>query len=167
MKSLRCVKKKSIRLFLSKQNPKENPNNQKQQGNRMNQAIETFIAKVKFNQDGLVAAIAQEKKTGEVLMLAWQNEESLRLTLEKMEMVYFSRSRQKLWHKGESSGHTQIVHEISLDCDGDAILAKVTQNDGIACHTGRKSCFYQSFSATEGIKENAPVLKDPKRIYSQ
>ncbi len=131
----------------------------------MNQAIETFIAQVKFNNDGLVTAIAQEQTTGEVLMLAWQNEQSLRLTLEKMEMVYYSRSRQKLWHKGETSGHTQKVHEISLDCDGDAILAKVTQNDGIACHTGRKSCFYRSFSNEQGIKENAPVIKSPDSIY--
>ncbi len=131
----------------------------------MNQAIETFIAQVKFNKDGLVTAIAQEQTTGEVLMLAWQNEQSLRLTLDKMEMVYYSRSRQKLWHKGETSGHTQKVHEISLDCDGDAILAKVTQNDGIACHTGRKSCFYRSFSSEQGIKENAPVIKNPDSIY--
>lgn len=128
-------------------------------------AIEQFISEVKFNADGLVTAIAQDADTGEVLMLAWQNETSLRLTLEKMEMVYFSRSRQKLWHKGETSGHTQRVKNIAVDCDGDAVLANVEQLGGIACHTGRKSCFHREFSPTDGIFDNAPVLKDPKDIY--
>lgn len=128
-------------------------------------AIEQFIAAVKFNADGLVSTVAQDADSGEILMLAWQNAESLRLTLEKQEMVYFSRSRQKLWHKGETSGHTQKLHSIAMDCDGDAIVAKVTQIGGIACHTGRKSCFYREFSNTDGIVDNAPVLKDPKQIY--
>lgn len=127
--------------------------------------IDDFIAAVKFNADGLVTTIAQDVESGDVLMLAWQNAESLRQTLEKGEMVYFSRSRQQLWHKGETSGHTQTVHSIAMDCDGDAILAKVTQHGGIACHTGRKSCFYREFSPDNGIVINAPVLKDPKTIY--
>lgn len=129
-------------------------------------AIEQFISAVNFNADGLVTAIAQDADSGEVLMLAWQSAESLRLSLEKQEMVYFSRSRQRLWHKGESSGHTQKIHRITVDCDGDAILATVTQVGGIACHTGRKSCFYRQFSDTDGIIENAPVIKDPTLIYS-
>ncbi len=132
-------------------------------------AIDSFIAAVKFNADGLVATIAQEINSGEVLMLAWQNAAALRLTLQKREMVYFSRSRQKLWHKGESSGHIQQLHSIAMDCDGDALLAKVTQVGGIACHTGRKSCFYREFSdndaTSDGIVSNAPVLKDPQQIY--
>ncbi len=133
--------------------------------NTATQAISDFIAQVKFNDKGLVTTIAQDAETGEVLMLAWQNAESLRLTLEKGEMVYFSRSRQALWHKGETSGHTQTVHQLAIDCDGDAVLAKVTQRGGIACHTGRKSCFYREFSSVHGMVENAPVLKNPKEIY--
>lgn len=128
-------------------------------------AIEQFVAEVNFNADGLVTTIAQDAETGEVLMLAWQNADSLRLTLETMEMVYFSRSRQKLWHKGESSGHTQKVESIAIDCDGDAVLATVTQVGGVACHTGRKSCFYRAFSPQAGVVNNAPVIKDPKDIY--
>lgn len=127
--------------------------------------IDAFINQVNFNADGLVSTVAQDKDSGEVLMLAWQNADSLRLTLEKMEMVYFSRSRNKLWHKGETSGHTQTLHRLSLDCDGDAILAEVTQHGGIACHTGRKSCFYRDFSDDHVVIENAPVLKDPTLIY--
>lgn len=131
----------------------------------MNDTIEQFIEQVNFNADGLVSTVAQDKESGEILMLAWQNAESLRLTLEKMEMVYFSRSRQQLWHKGETSGHTQLVHCLTMDCDGDAIVAEVTQLGGIACHTGRKSCFYRQFSETAGLVNSAPVLKDPKKIY--
>lgn len=129
-------------------------------------AIEEFISAVKFNADGLITAIAQDAESGKVLMLAWQNADSLRLTLETGEMVYFSRSRQQLWHKGETSGHTQTVHNITMDCDGDAILATVTQHGGIACHTGRQSCFYREFSTEQGIIDNAPVIKDPKAIYT-
>lgn len=129
------------------------------------QSIDDFINAVNFNADGLVTTIAQDAETGKVLMLAWQNADSLRLTLEKGEMVYYSRSRQQLWHKGETSGHTQTVHNIVIDCDGDAVLASVTQHGGIACHTGRNSCFYRQFSPVEGIVNNAPVLKDPSEIY--
>lgn len=128
-------------------------------------AIEEFISAVKFNDDGLVSTVAQDAQSGEILMLAWQNADSLRLSLTRMEMVYFSRSRQRLWHKGESSGHTQKIHSIAMDCDGDAIVAKVTQIGGIACHTGRKSCFYREFSDSQGIINNAEVIKDPQHIY--
>ncbi len=128
--------------------------------------IEQFIAEVKFNADGLVSTVAQDVESGEVLMLAWQNADSLRQSLTRMEMVYFSRSRQCLWHKGESSGHIQKIHSIAMDCDGDAIVAKVTQIGGIACHTGRKSCFYRQYSDTDGIINNADIIKDPKHIYN-
>ncbi|MGY0399981.1 MAG: phosphoribosyl-AMP cyclohydrolase [Ostreibacterium sp.] len=130
-------------------------------------AIDTFIKQVNFNAEGLVASIAQEVNTNKVLMLAWQNAESLRLSLEKMEMVYFSRSRQQLWHKGEVSGHTQKIHTIAIDCDGDAVLAKITQIGGIACHTGRKSCFYQTFSSKLGIINNTDIIKHPTDIYGK
>ena len=102
--------------------------------------------KVKYNADGLVPAIAQCAETGEVLMLAWMNAESLRLTLEEKRGVYFSRSRQKLWRKGESSGHIQELVSAHIDCDGDTILLKVRQT-GAACHTGARSCFFQDFDA--------------------
>ena len=102
--------------------------------------------KIKYNADGLVPAIAQCAETGEVLMLAWMNEESLRLTLEEKRGVYFSRSRQKLWRKGESSGHIQELVSAHIDCDGDTILLKVRQT-GAACHTGARSCFFQDFDA--------------------
>lgn len=127
--------------------------------------IDQFIEQVQFNAHGLVAAIAQDADSGEVLMMAWQNRQSLRMSLEKGEMVYFSRSRNRLWHKGESSGHTQKIHHIAVDCDGDAIVAKVTQVGGIACHTGRKSCFYRQYSADKGIVNNAEVIKSPQQIY--
>lgn len=128
-------------------------------------AIDKFINAVNFNADGLVAAIAQDAESKTVLMMAWMNAESLRETLMKKHMVYYSRSRQKLWRKGESSGHTQKVIDIALDCDGDTILANVEQIGGIACHTGRQSCFYQSFCESDGIVENSPVLVNPEEIY--
>ncbi len=111
----------------------------------MSSAIDDFIKLAKFDNKGLIAAIAQDYLTDEVLMLAWMNKESLRISLEEMKMVYFSRSRQKLWVKGETSGHTQKIKKISIDCDGDAIVARVEQAGGIACHTGRRSCFYTTF----------------------
>jgi phosphoribosyl-AMP cyclohydrolase len=122
------------------------------------------LDQVKWNSDGLVAAIAQDHQTQEVLMMAWMNAESLKLTAELGHAVYWSRSRQKLWHKGESSGHQQVIHEIRLDCDADAIVLKVEQMGGIACHTGRKSCFYRTLKP-EGWMDNSPVLKDPSDIY--
>lgn len=103
----------------------------------------------RFNADGLVAAIAQDAETGEVLMLAWMNDEALRRTIETGRATYFSRSRRRLWIKGESSGHTQEVREIRVDCDQDAVLLSVVQA-GAACHTGRRSCFYRRFDAGTG-----------------
>jgi phosphoribosyl-AMP cyclohydrolase len=105
--------------------------------------IPDWLDDVTWNDDGLVPAIAQEASSGDVLMFAWMNREALALTLERGEAVYWSRSRQQLWHKGDTSGHFQKVHDIRLDCDGDVILLKVEQVGGIACHTGRHSCFYR------------------------
>ncbi len=125
----------------------------------------SFLEQVKWTQDGLVAAIAQDAKSGRVLMMAWMNEESLRLTIEEKCAVYWSRSRQKLWRKGESSGNVQHIDSVHLDCDGDTVLLKVTQVGGIACHTGRESCFYREFK--DGTWETTEaVLKDPKEMYS-
>ncbi len=124
----------------------------------------TWLDQISWNEDGLVPAIAQDHKSGRVLMMAWMNRESLALTAEKMQAVYYSRSRQKIWHKGESSGHTQIVKEIRLDCDADMIVMQIEQLGGIACHTGRESCLYRRLDA-EQWQEVDPVLKDPKEIY--
>ena len=121
---------------------------------------------VRWNADDLVAAIAQDAETGEVLMLAWMNREALALTLETGEAVYWSRSRQKLWHKGETSGHVQQVMEIRLDCDGDALLLKVRQVGGIACHTGRRSCFYRRSEDGTWLAVE-PVLREPEDIYGK
>ena len=105
-----------------------------------------WLDEVKFNEQGLVPAIAQHHQTGRVLMVAWMNREALALTAEKNQAVYFSRSRSKLWHKGEESGHFQTVHEIRLDCDADVIVLQIEQHGGIACHTGRESCFYRKLT---------------------
>ena len=127
-----------------------------------------WLNKVKWDDNGLVPVIAQEQGSNDVLMFAWMNREALAKTVELGEAVYWSRSRKKLWHKGEESGHVQKVHEIRLDCDEDVVLLKVRQADGIACHTGRHSCFFQKF---EGDTNNGqwqavdPVLKDPASIY--
>ena len=110
---------------------------------------EALQLRPRFNADGLVAAIAQDAETGEVLMLAWMNDEALRRTIETGRATYFSRSRRRLWIKGESSGHTQEVREIRVDCDQDAVLLSVVQS-GAACHTGRRSCFYRRFDAGTG-----------------
>ncbi|NLX64079.1 MAG: phosphoribosyl-AMP cyclohydrolase [Clostridiaceae bacterium] len=104
---------------------------------------ESFINAVSYNEKGLVPVITQDYNTGEVLMLAWMNEEALRQTLEKKRMVYYSRSRKTLWMKGETSGHFQNLVSISIDCDGDTLLAKVIQ-EGAACHTGNRTCFFRS-----------------------
>ena len=104
-----------------------------------------FLESVTWNEQGLVPVIAQEVGTGDVLMMAWMNRDALLETLRRGEAVYWTRSRQKLWHKGEESGHTQKVKEIRLDCDGDTILLLVEQKDGIACHTGAHSCFFQKW----------------------
>jgi phosphoribosyl-AMP cyclohydrolase len=120
--------------------------------------------KVRWDSDGLVPVITQEATTHQVLTLAWMNSEALQLTVETGHAVYWSRSRQKLWHKGEESGHQQKVTSIRLDCDNDAILLQVVQKGGIACHTGRHHCFYQQLEDGRW-QTTEPVLKDPKEIY--
>lgn len=126
---------------------------------------ETWLNKVNWSADGLVPAIAQDVVTGRVLMVAWMDRDALRLTSQKNEAVYWSRSRKKLWHKGEESGHIQKVKEIRLDCDGDVILLQVEQRGGIACHTGRASCFYSRLEQGNWVEVDA-VLKSPEEIYS-
>jgi phosphoribosyl-AMP cyclohydrolase len=130
----------------------------------------SWLDEVKWDAQGLVPAIAQELGSNDVLMFAFMNREALAKTAELGEAVYFSRSRQRLWHKGEESGHVQKVHELRLDCDNDVVLLKVEQlghaadEAGIACHTGRHSCFFQKLEGGEW-KTVEPVLKDPKAIY--
>ncbi|WP_182407222.1 phosphoribosyl-AMP cyclohydrolase [Psychrobacter sp. GP33] len=131
--------------------------------------LPAWLTAVTFNADGLVPAIAQDEQTGRILMMAWMNAEALQLTAQTQTAVYFSRSRKRLWHKGETSGHTQHVHDIRLDCDADVIVLTVTQIGGIACHTGRASCFYQrlDISGAEPVWQTVDaVLKDPAEIYS-
>ena len=126
-----------------------------------------WLDRVRWDRDGLVPVIAQEASTGDVLMFAWMNREALARTAESRQAVYFSRSRQKLWHKGEESGHFQDVHEIRIDCDQDVVLLKITQRGhepGIACHTGRHSCFYERLEGDRWVAVD-PVLKDPETIY--
>jgi phosphoribosyl-AMP cyclohydrolase len=126
-----------------------------------------WLDAVKWDADGLVPAIAQEKGSGDVLMFAWMNREALALTAELGRAVYWSRSRRKLWRKGEESGHVQQVHDIRLDCDNDVVLLSVTQlghEPGIACHTGRHSCFFQRYENGQWHSVD-PVLKDPDTIY--
>jgi phosphoribosyl-AMP cyclohydrolase len=124
----------------------------------------SWLDGVKWDQDGLVPAIAQESGSGKLLMMAWMNAEALRLTKESGHAVYWSRSRNKLWHKGEESGHQQRVKAIRIDCDGDVILLEVEQKGGIACHTGRHNCFYRELQGDEWV-EILPVLKEPGEIY--
>jgi phosphoribosyl-AMP cyclohydrolase len=125
-----------------------------------------FLDQVRWNADGLVSAIAQDAKTGRVLMQAWVNREALALAVEEMQAVYWSRSRQALWRKGESSGHIQRLLGLYLDCDGDALIYQVEQAGGIACHTGRESCFYRRLENGEW-NECEAVLKDPQTIYGK
>ena len=124
---------------------------------------EMWLGKVKWDERGLVPVIAQEAFTNRVLMFAWMNREALKLTVETGQAVYWSRSRKKLWRKGEESGHTQIVREIRLDCDEDVVLLNVEQIGGIACHTGRHNCFFQKFENGEWVTVD-PVIKDPSGI---
>lgn len=124
----------------------------------------TWLDAVKWDEDGLVPAIAQDYQTGRILMMAWMNREALMLTAQENRAIYYSRSRQKLWRKGEESGHVQELHELRLDCDSDVIVMQVKQLGGIACHTGRESCFYKRFEDGQWIDVD-PVLKDPKEIY--
>ncbi|MCX7156441.1 MAG: phosphoribosyl-AMP cyclohydrolase [Rhodocyclales bacterium] len=123
-----------------------------------------WLDEVLWDAQGLVPAIAQDAATGEVLMFAWMNREALALTAESGHAVYWSRSRGRLWHKGEESGHTQKVLELRVDCDKDVVLLKIEQSGGIACHTGRRSCFFNRLE-TSGWRDVEPVLKDPKEIY--
>ena len=126
----------------------------------MNSALD----QIRWDQAGLVPAIAQEQNTGKILMVAWMNRQALQATLDEGRAVYFSRSRQKLWRKGEESGHVQQVREIRVDCDADVVLMQVEQIGGIACHTGRHNCFYQRYQDGKWIEVD-PVLKDPSVIY--
>ncbi len=127
---------------------------------------EAWLNKINWSEDGLITAIAQDASSGRVLMVAWMNRDALRLTWQKSEAVYWSRTRKKLWHKGEESGHFQKVKEIRLDCDGDAILLQVEQQGGIACHTGRASCFFNRLEQGKWM-EIDPVLKPPSEIYKK
>jgi phosphoribosyl-AMP cyclohydrolase len=123
-----------------------------------------WLDDIQWTEDGLVPAIAQDADNGDILMMAWMNRESLRLTVEEGQAVYWSRSRGKLWRKGESSGHQQVLRDIRLDCDADVVLLKVEQKGGIACHTGRRSCFYRTLKDGQWVSAD-PVLKDPNTIY--
>ena len=125
-----------------------------------------WLDEIRFDKDGLIPAIAQDAGSGKILMMAWMNRESLQLTAEKKQAVYWSRSRGKLWHKGEESGHTQNIVDIRFDCDEDVILLKVEQSGGIACHTGRESCFYRQLQGDQWVEVES-VIKDPKDIYSK
>ena len=123
-----------------------------------------WIDKLEWNSDGLVPAIAQDYQTGEVLMLAWMNREALQLSSEQGRAVYWSRSRQKLWFKGEESGHVQRLHEIRIDCDADVVLIQVEQIGGIACHTGRRRCFFRVLKDGEW-QIDEEIIKNPDEIY--
>lgn len=125
---------------------------------------EAWLDEIRWTADGLVPAIAQDAGTGEILMFAWMNRESLAMTAREGRAVYWSRSRGKLWPKGEESGHVQKVKELRVDCDKDVVLLRIEQVGGIACHTGRRSCFFHRLE--DGVwREVEPVLKDPTEIY--
>jgi len=124
----------------------------------------SFLDEVPWNEHGLIAAVTQDAATGRVLTVAWMNREALKETAERGEAVYWSRSRKRLWRKGEESGHVQKVIELRLDCDADALLLKVEQVGGIACHTGRESCFFRKLENGRWVTTD-PVLKDPSQIY--
>ena len=122
------------------------------------------IDKIQFNENGLIPVITQDFSSNEILMMAWMNKEALALSVQTKKAVYFSRSRKKLWFKGEESGHSQDIVEIYTDCDQDVVLLKVNQNGGIACHTGRASCFFNKLENKEW-QSISEVIKDPKEIY--
>jgi phosphoribosyl-AMP cyclohydrolase len=128
-------------------------------------AMTDFLDQITWNEDGLLPAVAQDAESGRILMMAWMNREALELTATEGRAVYWSRSRQKLWRKGEESGHIQRVREIRLDCDGDVIVLQIEQLGGIACHTGRVSCFYRVLKNGQWHTVD-PVIKDPGDIYS-
>jgi phosphoribosyl-AMP cyclohydrolase len=127
---------------------------------------ESWLDAVKWGPDGLVPAIAQDAESGKVLTLAWMNRDALAATAAEGRAVYWSRSRRKLWRKGEESGHVQTVKDIRLDCDNDAVLLSVEQRDGIACHTGRERCFYQQLQGDRWVSVE-PVVKRPDEIYGK
>jgi phosphoribosyl-AMP cyclohydrolase len=131
----------------------------------VNDAIERALGEIRFGPDGLVAAIAQQYDTGEVLMLAWMNRDALRATLAEGRACYWSRSRQALWRKGETSGQLQVLRELRLDCDGDAVLLLVEQQ-GVACHTGRRNCFFRAWRANCWTTIAEPEI-DPEELYRQ
>jgi phosphoribosyl-AMP cyclohydrolase len=129
-----------------------------------------WLDRIKWDQNGLIPAIAQEQGSNQILMVAWMNRESLTRTVACGQAVYWSRSRNKLWHKGEESGHFQKVHQIRLDCDDDVLLLQVEQVGGMACHTGRHSCFFNELQSNDGAMgwvEVEPVLKNPDDIYKK
>lgn len=127
---------------------------------------DNWLNKINWSEDGLVPAIAQDAETGRVLMVAWMNRDALQRTVALGEAVYWSRSRKKLWHKGEESGHVQYVKEIRLDCDQDVLLLQIEQHGGIACHTGRASCFFSRLDNGLWVETDA-VLKNPEEIYQK
>ncbi|WP_417067922.1 phosphoribosyl-AMP cyclohydrolase [Niveibacterium terrae] len=124
-----------------------------------------WLDAISWDEQGLVPVIAQDAASGDVLMFAWMNREALALTVERGEAVYWSRSRRKLWHKGEESGHTQKVRDIRLDCDKDVVLLRIEQTGGIACHTGRRSCFFNQLRDGDRWVAADPVIKNPAEIY--
>ena len=126
--------------------------------------VDSWLNKVNWTQDGLVPVVVQEAGGGKVLMFAWMNREALKRTVSSGEAVYWSRSRKKLWRKGEESGHVQKVKEIRLDCDHDVLLLEVEQIGGIACHTGRHNCFFQKLQSGKWVVTD-PVIKESKEIY--
>lgn len=126
-----------------------------------------FTEQVAWNDQGLAPAIAQDAASGEILMMAWMNPESLRLSLQEQRAIYWSRSRGKLWRKGEESGNVQKLHAIHLDCDGDTLLLKVEQIGDIACHTGRRHCFYRQLNAQKQWEITDPIVKDPQTLYGK
>jgi len=128
--------------------------------------VTDWFDQLRWDEQGLVAAIAQDATSGRVLTVAWMNRDALKATMAQGHAVYWSRSRKRLWHKGEESGHVQKVLEVRLDCDADAILLKVAQAGGIACHTGRESCFFRKLENGRWVSTD-PVLKDPKLIYGK
>jgi phosphoribosyl-AMP cyclohydrolase len=130
------------------------------------EAYPSWVNELKWDDDGLIPAIAQELDSGRVLCMAWMNREALLLTVKEQRAIYWSRSRKKLWRKGEESGHIQLVHEIRIDCDQDVVLLKVQQQGEIACHTGRHSCFFLKLE-NKSWEAVDPVLKDPELIYKK
>jgi phosphoribosyl-AMP cyclohydrolase len=129
----------------------------------VSEAIERALAEIKFDADGLVPAIAQQHDTGEILMVAWMNRDAVRLTLEEGRVCYWSRSRQKLWRKGETSNQTQLLKEFRLDCDGDTVLLLVEQ-EGVACHTGRRNCFFRAWRDGDWVEIAQPLVA-PEELY--